>query len=46
MLILCYVYVIVICDGVCVGDMINILCGDLFLTLKKTSSDKEIMRDF
>ena len=35
-LMLCYVYIIVIYDGVCVGDMLNILCGYLFLTLMKT----------
>ena len=33
---LCYVYVIVIYDGVCVGDMLNIQCGDIFLTLTKS----------
>ena len=27
-LIFCYTYVIVIYDGVCVGDMLNIMCGD------------------
>ena len=33
---LCYVYVIVIYDGVCVVDILNILCGDLLLTRTKT----------
>ena len=32
-----YVYVTVIYDGVCVRDMLNILCGDVFLTLMKTA---------
>ena len=31
-LMLCYVYVIVIYTGVCMGDILNILCGDIFLT--------------
>ena len=31
-----YIYVIVIYDGVCMGDLLNILCGDVFLTLMKT----------
>ena len=31
-----YVYVIVIYDGACMRDMLNILCGDVFLTLMKT----------
>ena len=35
-LMLYYVYVIVIYDGVCVRDMVNILCGDMFLILMKT----------
>ena len=34
-LMLCYVYVTVMYDGVCVRDMLNILCGDVFLTLMK-----------
>ena len=33
---LCYIYVIVIYDGVCVGDILIILYGDLLLTLMKT----------
>ena len=33
---LCYEYFIVIYDDVCVENMLNILCGDLFLTLMKT----------
>ena len=35
-LMLYYVYVIVIYDGVYVRDVLNILCGDVFLTLMKT----------
>ena len=35
-LILYYIYVIVIYDCVCMGDMLDILCGDVFLTLMKT----------
>ena len=31
-----YAYVIVIYDGVWVGDVLNILCGDMLLTLMKT----------
>ena len=30
------VLLIAIYDGVCVMDMLNILCGDVFLTLMKT----------
>ena len=34
-LMLYYVYVSVIYDGMCVRDMLNILCGDVFSTLMK-----------
>ena len=33
---LCYVYFIVIYDGVCVEDMLDILCRDVLQTLMKT----------
>ena len=35
-LMLNYVYVIVIYDGMCVKDMLNILCEDVFLIIMKT----------
>ena len=35
-LMLSYIYVIVIYDGVRVRDMFNIMCGHVFLTLMKT----------
>ena len=31
-----YVYVIVIYDAVCIRDILNILCGDVFPTIMKT----------
>ena len=36
MLMVCYVYVIVIYKGVCMGNMLNILRGYIFLTHMKT----------
>ena len=36
MLVLYYVYVIVIYDGMCVRDILNILRKDAFLTIMKT----------
>ena len=31
-----YIYVIIIYDGVGMRDMLNILCGDVFLIIMKT----------
>ena len=36
MLMLYYIYVIVIYDGMCIRNMLNILCEDIFLTIMKT----------
>ena len=35
-LMFCYVYVFVKYDYVCVGNILNILCRDVFVTLMKT----------
>ena len=43
MLMLCYIYVIVIYDGVRMGHILSILCRDLFLTLLKIWLTQQIV---